>query len=42
MSMGMLLGMCFGVAIASVFINDFGVLSISYEICFGMIGGMII
>ena len=34
--------MCFGVAIGSAFTNNFGPLSISYGICFGMIGGMII
>ena len=42
MTMGMSLGMCFGVAIGSSFVNIFGPESISYGICFGMLGVMII
>lgn len=38
----MSLGMCFGVAIGSIFTNTVGPNSISYGICFGMLGGMTI
>lgn len=34
--------MCFGAGIGSIFTNKFGLFSISYGTCFGMIGGMII
>lgn len=42
MANGMSLGMCFGVAISSMFINKFGPIALSYGICFGMLGGMIV
>ncbi|SCH45397.1 MULTISPECIES: DUF2700 domain-containing protein [unclassified Romboutsia] len=42
MSMGMTLGMCFGVALGSAFTSIFGPEAISYGICFGMLGGLII
>lgn len=42
MSIGMSLGMCFGVAIGSLLTNIFGINSIFYGVCLGMIGGMII
>jgi hypothetical protein len=38
-SIGMSLGMLFGVAIGSAFMNIFGGISITYGICFGMLGG---
>lgn len=41
-SIGMSLGMCFGVAIGSALTNIFGIKSIFYGVCLGMIGGMII
>ena len=41
-SQGMCLGMCFGVAIGSIFVNKFGPNAISYGICFGMLGGVIV
>lgn len=34
--------MCFEVAISSLFINTFRLNIISYSICFGMLGGMIV
>lgn len=36
------MGICFGAAIGSIFINTFGVLSISYGVCFGVIIGIIL
>ncbi|WP_289127961.1 hypothetical protein [uncultured Clostridium sp.] len=38
----MSLGMYFGVAIGSIFINTFGINAIYYSISFGMLGGMLI
>lgn len=42
MANGMSLGMCFGVAIGSMFINKLGPIALSYGICFGMLGGMLV
>ena len=42
MTMGMSLGMCFGAAIGLSFTNIFGKEFISYGICIGTGGGMII
>ncbi|XZK95773.1 hypothetical protein ACSXB4_08490 [Clostridium perfringens] len=38
----MSLGMCFGIAIGSIFTNTFGKNSISYGVSFGMLGGIFI
>lgn len=42
LAVSMSLGMCFGVAIGTCFIGIAGPIVISYGICFGMLGGMII
>ena len=42
MTIGMSLGMCFGGGIGLFFINLLGIVAISYSICFGMLGGMLI
>lgn len=42
MATGMSLGMCFGVAAGSIFMQRLGPNALTYGICFGMLGGMVI
>lgn len=42
MSLGISLGMCFGVAVGSALMNTFGAQALTYGICFGMLAGLTI